>query len=74
MISDPMQADMIIRNGQADLMLLATAMLNDPYWPFHAARTLGSTSGQGVPMPDPYRYVVDRNRPFQPQVKSGIDK
>jgi 2,4-dienoyl-CoA reductase-like NADH-dependent reductase (Old Yellow Enzyme family) len=40
-ITDPKQADDILRNGQADLVLLARQMLVDPYWPAHAAKTLG---------------------------------
>jgi 2,4-dienoyl-CoA reductase-like NADH-dependent reductase (Old Yellow Enzyme family) len=40
MITAPAQADQIIRNGQADLVLLAREMLRDPYWPAHAAREL----------------------------------
>jgi 2,4-dienoyl-CoA reductase-like NADH-dependent reductase (Old Yellow Enzyme family) len=33
-------AEQIIANGQADLIIMARAMLNDPYWPLHAARAL----------------------------------
>ena len=40
-ITEPKQADDIVRNGQADLVLLARQMLVDPYWPAHAAKTLG---------------------------------
>jgi 2,4-dienoyl-CoA reductase-like NADH-dependent reductase (Old Yellow Enzyme family) len=40
-ITDPKQADDIIRNGRADLVLLARQMLVDPYWPAHAAKALG---------------------------------
>jgi len=40
-ITSPAQADQIIRNEQADLVLLAREMLRDPYWPLHAARALG---------------------------------
>jgi 2,4-dienoyl-CoA reductase-like NADH-dependent reductase (Old Yellow Enzyme family) len=40
MITDPAQADTIVRSGQADLVLLARAMLRDPYWPMHAAKAL----------------------------------
>lgn len=43
MITQPAQADQIIRNGQADLVLLARELLRDPYWPMHAAATLGHT-------------------------------
>ena len=40
MITDPVQADHIIRSGQADLAFLAREMLRDPYWPLHGAREL----------------------------------
>jgi 2,4-dienoyl-CoA reductase-like NADH-dependent reductase (Old Yellow Enzyme family) len=40
MITAPMQADQIIRNGQADLVFLAREFLRDPYWPLHAAQAL----------------------------------
>ncbi|HEX2330890.1 MAG TPA: NADH:flavin oxidoreductase/NADH oxidase [Candidatus Angelobacter sp.] len=41
MITDPAQADTIIRSGQADLVILARQLLRDPYWPLTAARALG---------------------------------
>lgn len=41
MITDPAQADTIIRTGQADIVLLARELLRNPYWPAHAARVLG---------------------------------
>ena len=74
MISDPMQADMIVHNEQADLVLLASAMLHDPYWPYRAAKALGTVADQGALMPDPYRYVVERGRPFQPEAGPGNGK
>ena len=40
-ITEPQQADDIVRNGRADVVLLARQMLADPYWPAHAARALG---------------------------------
>jgi 2,4-dienoyl-CoA reductase-like NADH-dependent reductase (Old Yellow Enzyme family) len=40
-ITDPAQADHIIRSGQADMVLLAREMLRDPYWPLRAAAALG---------------------------------
>src|SRR5436309_3821248 len=43
MITEPEQADAIIRNGDADLVFLARELLRDPYWPFRAQRELGST-------------------------------
>jgi 2,4-dienoyl-CoA reductase-like NADH-dependent reductase (Old Yellow Enzyme family) len=34
------QAEQIIATGQADLVIMARAFLNDPYWPMHAAKAL----------------------------------
>jgi 2,4-dienoyl-CoA reductase-like NADH-dependent reductase (Old Yellow Enzyme family) len=41
LITQPRQADQIIANEQADVVLLARAFLADPYWPLHAAAELG---------------------------------
>jgi 2,4-dienoyl-CoA reductase-like NADH-dependent reductase (Old Yellow Enzyme family) len=41
LITEPQQADAILRNGQADQVLLAREFLRDPYWPAHAAKALG---------------------------------
>lgn len=41
MITAPAQADELVRNGRADVVLLARELLRDPNWPLHAARTLG---------------------------------
>jgi 2,4-dienoyl-CoA reductase-like NADH-dependent reductase (Old Yellow Enzyme family) len=41
MITDPAQADQIIRTGQADVVFLARQFLREPYWPLIAARALG---------------------------------
>lgn len=40
-ITEPKQADEIVRSGKADMVLLARQMLVDPYWPAHAAKALG---------------------------------
>ena len=42
MITDPAQADTIIRTGQADAVFLARELLRDPYWPRRAAEVLGA--------------------------------
>ena len=44
MITQAAQADQIIRNGEADIVLLARELLRDPYWPLHAAEKLGQTA------------------------------
>jgi len=43
MITDAHQADAIVANGQADLVMLARELLRNPYWPLHAAKALGLT-------------------------------
>jgi 2,4-dienoyl-CoA reductase-like NADH-dependent reductase (Old Yellow Enzyme family) len=48
LITEPQQAESIIRDGQADLVLLARAMLRDPYWAIHAAQALGHKPGVPV--------------------------
>lgn len=40
MISAPNLAEHIVASGQADLVIMARALLNDPYWPLHAAKVL----------------------------------
>ncbi|MGG5886659.1 NADH:flavin oxidoreductase/NADH oxidase [Falsiroseomonas sp. HC035] len=41
LITEPEQAQAIITEGRADLVLLARATLRDPYWPMRAAVALG---------------------------------
>ena len=40
LITEPEQADQIIRQGQADIVLLGRELLRDPYWPHRAAKQL----------------------------------
>ena len=40
MITNAEQAEQIIANGEADIVLLARAELHDPYWAHHAAEAL----------------------------------
>jgi 2,4-dienoyl-CoA reductase-like NADH-dependent reductase (Old Yellow Enzyme family) len=49
MITEPPQADRIIREGRADLVLLAREYLRDPYFPLHAAKALGTEMTPPVP-------------------------
>ena len=48
MITSAVQAEQILRTGQADVVLLAREMLRDPYWPLHAARELGHAASWPV--------------------------
>jgi len=40
LITSPLQAEHILRTGQADVVFLAREMLREPYWPLHAATAL----------------------------------
>jgi 2,4-dienoyl-CoA reductase-like NADH-dependent reductase (Old Yellow Enzyme family) len=44
MITDPEQANALVAEGAADLVLLARQMLRDPYFAAHAAEALGETA------------------------------
>lgn len=50
MITTAPQADAIIAEGKADIVLLAREFLRDPYFPLHAARELGEKA------PPPVQY------------------
>ncbi len=56
LITEPMQADEIIRNDRADLVFLARETLRDPYWPVHAAQVLNQSDK--IALPDPYQYAA----------------
>ena len=51
LITEPMQADEIIRNHRADVVLLGRQMLRDPHWALHAAQSLKQ------PAPVPVQYL-----------------
>ncbi|MGZ3541667.1 MAG: NADH:flavin oxidoreductase/NADH oxidase [Vulcanimicrobiaceae bacterium] len=51
MITDAKQADRIVSEGDADIVLLARELLRQPYWPLHAARALRR---RDVPWPVQY--------------------
>lgn len=55
LITEPEQADRILREGQADMVLLARELLRQPHWPLLAAHRLG------VDVPWPPQY--ERARP-----------
>jgi 2,4-dienoyl-CoA reductase-like NADH-dependent reductase (Old Yellow Enzyme family) len=69
MITDPAQADQIVRNGDADIVLLAREMLRDPYWAAHAATKLGKSAAwpvqylRAAPAGSPARQELPRNSP-----------
>ena len=50
LITEAVQAEAILVQGQADAIVMARELLRDPYWPLRAARTLGA------PVQPPVQY------------------
>lgn len=61
MITEPAQAEHILRTGQADIILLARELLRDPYWPLHADDDLG---GNKAVWPAQYQRATSREQPI----------
>ncbi len=51
LITQPLQANEIISEGKADIVLLGREMLRDPYWAFRAAKELGMNIKELAPAP-----------------------
>jgi len=62
MITSPVQAEHIIRTGQADAVIMAREFLRDPYWALRAARELEQ------PIAWPVQYLRAAPKGAQPQV------
>lgn len=56
LITEPEQANDIIREGRADMVLLARAMMKNPYWTLQAAQSLGLPVEKALP--DVYSYAL----------------
>jgi 2,4-dienoyl-CoA reductase-like NADH-dependent reductase (Old Yellow Enzyme family) len=57
MITEPEQAEEAVREGHADLVMLARELLRDPYWPYHAALKLGDEKAATI-LPVQYARAV----------------
>jgi 2,4-dienoyl-CoA reductase-like NADH-dependent reductase (Old Yellow Enzyme family) len=68
-ITAPAQADQLIRNGQADLVLLAREMLRDPYWPLHAADQLSAD----IAWPPQYLRAASRSKQVRQPIRRPQD-
>lgn len=64
LITNPLQADAIVANGEADLVLLAREMLRDPYWALHAAASLGERAS----WPKQYLRAAPHGSPAREQL------
>ncbi|BDU71432.1 NADH:flavin oxidoreductase/NADH oxidase [Mesoterricola silvestris] len=59
---DPREADALLREGRLDLYTLGRTFLDDPHWPFHAARELGFEDAAARTLPPPYAHWISRYR------------
>ncbi|MGD1031972.1 MAG: NADH:flavin oxidoreductase/NADH oxidase [Opitutaceae bacterium] len=53
LITEPAQAEEIVRSGRSDLVFLGREMLRNPRWPYHAARVLDRRAN----LPPPVQYA-----------------
>jgi 2,4-dienoyl-CoA reductase-like NADH-dependent reductase (Old Yellow Enzyme family) len=67
LITDPVQANSIVAEGQADLVFLAREFLRDAYWPVHAAASLG----EGVSWPVQYLRAAPQGSVARKAVAGG---
>jgi 2,4-dienoyl-CoA reductase-like NADH-dependent reductase (Old Yellow Enzyme family) len=65
LIDSPVQADSIIRDGEADLILMAREFLRQPYWPLRVANEMD------FPAPWPVQYL--RAAPHHSPTKVPLD-
>lgn len=72
-ISEPQQAEAIVASGQADLVALGRPLLEDPHWPYRAARELGVEKAAWTTLPAPYAHWLDRYRPARDPVAQPAD-
>ncbi|HVX42093.1 MAG TPA: NADH:flavin oxidoreductase/NADH oxidase [Gemmatimonadaceae bacterium] len=56
LITEPAQADTIVRSGQADMVFLARELLREPHWPLRAATVLR----QNIAWPPQYERAKPR--------------
>ena len=59
---DPKEADSLIRERRLDLLTLGRPFLEDPHWPYHAARALGVDRAAWATLPPPYAHWLSRYR------------
>lgn len=68
MITQPAQAEHILRTGQADLVMLGRELLRNPRWPLRAAEVLGDGN---VPWPAQYLRAAHAATPMRHSLGKG---
>jgi NADPH2 dehydrogenase len=67
LICDPSQAERIVASGQADMVAVARAFLDNPRWGWHAADALGAAPAHGPP-----QYARVRTEGWR-KIRDGIN-
>jgi 2,4-dienoyl-CoA reductase-like NADH-dependent reductase (Old Yellow Enzyme family) len=65
LITGPEQANAIVAQGEADLVLLGRELLRDPYWPVHAAAALDEPAS----WPPQYLRAAPRHSPVRTPIE-----
>jgi 2,4-dienoyl-CoA reductase-like NADH-dependent reductase (Old Yellow Enzyme family) len=60
-VSEPAQADGLVRDDTVDIVMLGRPLLEDPHWPYRAARALGVEKAAWT-LPAPYAHWLERYR------------
>lgn len=61
-ISQPKQADQLIRDESVDLVMMGRTLLQNPHWPYAAAVQLGVERPAWATLPAPYAHWLARYR------------
>ena len=61
-ISDPREADALVREGRVDLVMLGRPLLANPHWPYAAAKALEIDNPAWATLPPPYAHWLARYR------------
>jgi 2,4-dienoyl-CoA reductase-like NADH-dependent reductase (Old Yellow Enzyme family) len=61
-ISEPAEADNLIREGKLDLVMLGRPLLADPHWPYRAAKELSIEKAAWTTLPPAYAHWLARYR------------
>ncbi len=61
-ISNPGEADALVRDGKVELVMLGRPLLADPHWPYAAAKALGVENPAWATLPPPYAHWLARYR------------
>lgn len=70
LIVKPEQANAIIESGQADMVAIGRAFIDDPRWAWHAAVALGE---ENPPIPSPWQRVNPKVWPAYRMVRNEAD-